>query len=133
MRIIEVQGNFVSQLPKGTMELNKSPIGIIDCPPDEFLSKISDFKRNADMLEYSYDEFILNSGEKVIRSDYEDKNGFQIFWEKIFDKDNKLKKENFIDVFDKTTIEYTPTGEIKLLEASTPRGRIKYIFGATIL
>lgn len=130
MRIIETQRNFVTQLPKGTMELNNSPIGIIDCPPDEFLSKISDFKRNATMVDYSYDEFILNSGEKVIRSDYETKNGFQIFWEKFFNTDKKLTKENFIDIFDKTTIEYSPsTGEIKLLEATTPRGTVKYIFG----
>ena len=129
MRIIEVQRNFVSQIPKGTMELNKSPIGIIDCPIDEFLSKISDFKRNSDIVEYSYDEFILNSGEKVIRSDYEDKNGFQLFWEKVFNKYEKLIKENFIDVFDKTTIEYNSEGEMKLLEASTPKGTVKYIFG----
>ncbi len=128
MRIIEVQRNFTTQIPKGTTELKKSPIGIIDCPIDEFLSKISDFKRNADILEYSYDEFVLNSGEKVIRSDYEDKNGFQLFWEKIFNKDEQLTKENFIDIFDKTTIEYAPTGKIKILKASTPRGFVKYIF-----
>ena len=130
MRIIETQKNFVTKLPKGTMELKNSPIGIIDCPPDEFLSKISDFKRNAAVVDYSYDEFILNSGEKVIRSDYETKSGFQVFWEKIFNADNKLTKENFIDIFDKTTIEYSPaTGEMKLLEATTPRGTVKYIFG----
>ncbi len=130
MRIIEIQRNFVTQLPKGICELNKSPIGIIDCTPDEFLSKITDFKRNATVVDYSFDEFVLNSGEKVIRSDYKDKNGFQLFWERIFNKDNKLTKENFIDILDKTTIEYTPsTGEMKWLEASTPRGTIKYIFG----
>ena len=130
MRIIETRSNFLTQLPKGLWELSKSPIGIIDCPPDEFLSRISDFKKNAVLVEGTYDEFILNSGEKVIRSDYKDKNGFQLFWEKIFNTDKKLTKENFIDVFDKTTIEYAPsTGEIKLLEASTPKGTVKYIFG----
>ena len=130
MRIIEIQRNFVTQLPKGIFELNKSPIGIIDCTPDEFLSKITDFKRNATVVDYSFDEFVLNSGEKVIRSDYKDKNGFQLFWERIFNTENKLTKENFIDILDKTTIEYTPlTGEMKRLEASTPRGTIKYIFG----
>ena len=130
MRIIEVQRNFVTQLPKGTMELNKSPIGIIDCQPDEFLSRISDFKQNAVVVDYSYDEFVLNSGETVIRSDYKAQNGFQLFWEKIFNSDKKLTKENFIDILDKTTIEYIPsTGEMKLLEASTPKGKVKYIFG----
>ncbi len=130
MRIIEIQRNFVTQLPKGICELKKSPIGIIDCTPDEFLSKITDFKRNATAVDYSFDEFVLNSGEKVIRSDYKDKNGFQLFWERIFNTENKLTKENFIDILDKTTIEYTPsTGEMKRLEASTPRGIVKYIFG----
>ena len=130
MRVIEIQSSYVTQLPKGTPELNQSPIGIINCPPDDFLSKISDFRNNAIPVEYSYDEFVLNSGEKVIRSDYKAKNGFQLVWEKIFNKDKKLAKENFIDILDKTTIEYAPsTGEMKLLEASTPRGTVKYIFG----
>ena len=130
MRIIETQSHFVTQLPKGMVELNKSPIGIIDCPLDEFLSRISDFRRNAVALDYTYDEFVLSSGEKVVRSDYKAQNGFQLFWEKIFNTDKKLTKENFIDVLDKTTIEYAPsTGEMKLLEAKTPRVTVKYIFG----
>ena len=130
MRIVKTQRNFVTQLPKGVKELDKSPIGIIDCPPDEFLGKISDFKESAVPIEGTQDEFILNSGEKVVRSDYKAKNGFQLFWGKIFNTDKKLTKEIFIDIFDKTTIEYAPsTGEMKLLEASSPRGTVKYIFG----
>ena len=130
MRIIETQSRFLTQLPKGMIELKRSPIGIIDCPPNEFLSRISDFKRNAIEVEETYDEFVLNSGDRVIRSDYKDKNGFQLFWGKVFNIDNKLIKEIFVDILDKTTIEYTPSdGEMKLLEASTPRGEIKYIFG----
>ena len=82
------------------------------------------------MVEQTYNEFISNSGEKVIRSDYKAKNGFQLFWEKIFNRDKKLTRENFVDALDKTTIEYKPlSGEIELLKASTPRGNIKYLFG----
>ena len=110
--------------------MDKSPIGIVNCPPDEFLSRITDFKENAVPVEYTYNELVLNSGEKVIRSDYKAKNGFQLVWEKIFDINKKLIKEIFIDILDKTTIEYTPsTGKMKFLEASTPRGIVKYIFG----
>ena len=130
MHITEIHRNFVTQLPKGTRELDKSPIGIVNCPPDEFLSRITDFKENAVPVEYTYNELVLNSGEKVIRSDYKAKNGFQLVWEKIFDINKKLIKEIFIDILDKTTIEYTPsTGKMKFLEASTPRGIVKYIFG----
>ena len=130
MQITGIQKNFVTQLPKGIGELDKSPIGKIDCPVDEFLSKISDFKASATPVQDTYGEFILNSGEKVIRSDYKAKNGFQLVWEKIFSPDKKLTKESFIDILDKTTIEYVPsTGKMKLLEASSPKGIIKYIFG----
>ncbi len=130
MQIVEIQSNIAKQLQKGYWELSQSPIGIIDCSCDEFLNKISDFKKNAVALEDTYDEFVLSSGETVIRSDYKAKNGFQLFWEKVFNQDKKLIMENFIDVFDKTTIEYAPsTGKMKLLEASTPKGKVKYIFG----
>ena len=130
MHITKISGSFVTKLPIGTMELHKSPIGIINCSPDEFLAKISDFKENALPVNGTYRELNLNSGEKVISSDYKSKNGFQLFWEKIFNADKKLTKESFIDIFDKTTIEYAPsTGEMKQLEASTPRGTVKYIFG----
>ena len=130
MLVTKVQGNFITQLPKGTMELPQSPIGKINCPPDEFLSRISDFKENAIPVEGTYRELTLNTGEKVISSDYKAKNGFQLFWEKIFNVNKKLTKENFVDIFDKTTIEYSPsTGKMKLLEAKTPRGTVKYIFG----
>lgn len=129
MHITEIQRNFVTKLLKGTIELHKSPIGILNCPPDEFLSKISDFKETAVPIKDAYRELFLNSDEKVVGSDYKAKNGFQLFWEKIFNTEEKLTKENFVNIFDKTTIEYSPsTGKMKLLEASTPRGRIKYIF-----
>ena len=129
MHITEIQRNFVTQLPRGTMELNQSPIGIVNCPPDEFLGRLSDFKANAVPVEDTYRELTLNSGERVISSDYKAKNGFQLFWEKVFNIDEKLTQENFIDIFDKTTIEYAPTtGKMKLLEAKTPRGTVKYIF-----
>ncbi len=130
MKIVEIQRNFATGLPKKIRELNKSPIGTIDCPPDEFLSRIADFKNNAALAENFRDEFILNSGEKVVRTDYITPNGFQIFWDKVFNADKKLTKERFIDILNKTTIEYSPSsGEMKLLEASTPEGTVKYIFG----
>ena len=112
------------------MELKQSPIGMINCPPDEFLSRISDFKENATPVDYTYRELVLKSGEKVIGLDYKAKNGFQLLWERIFNTDKQLIKESFVDILDKTTIEYTPaTGKMKFLEATSPRGIIKYIFG----
>lgn len=132
MRIINIQKHFVHKLPKGFIELEKSPIGIIDCNSNLYnlWFKISNFKKNAVQVKDTYRELVLNSGEKVIRSDYKAQNGFQLVWEKIFNKDNKLIAENFIDILDKATIEYAPsTGKMKLLKALTPRGIIKYILG----
>ena len=131
MKIINVQKNFVPNVSKELPELPKSPIGIIDCPLNEFLSKIKKFKSTAVPVSYTHDEYISSEGKKVICSDYIDKNGFRLFWKKflILNPKARLVQEDFIDIVDKTTIKYSPsTGKMKSLQASSPKGTIKYIF-----
>ena len=131
MKIINVQKKFVPDISKELPELPKSPIGIIDCPLNEFLSKVNKFKSTAVPVSYTHDEYVSSEGEKIICSDYKDKNGFRLFWKKflILNPKEKLVREDFIDIVDKTTIKYNPTtGKMKSLEASSPKGTVKYIF-----
>lgn len=131
MKVVNVQKRFVADISKEFKELNKSPIGIIDCPLNEFLSKINKFKSTAVPISYTHDEYISSGGEKVICSDYKDKNGVQLLWKKflIFNPKEKLVREDFIDIVDKTVIKYNPsTGKMKSLEASSPKGMVKYTF-----
>jgi hypothetical protein len=127
MKVTCIQKNIKTQLPK--IELPKSPIGKIDCEPDIILDRIDEFKENAIPVYGTSDEFILSNKNKVIRSDYVDKKGNQLTWQKIFTPNKKLLEENFIDILNKANIKYDlSNGNIRFLRASTPRGTVIYKF-----
>ena len=127
MKVTCVQKNIKTNLPE--IELQKSPIGIINCEPNQILNRINEFKRNAVPVDGTSDEFILNNKNKVIRSDYIDKKGNQLTWQKIFTPNKKLLGEIFTDILNKTNIKYNlANGNIKFLKASTPRGTVIYTF-----
>ena len=131
MKIINIQKKFVSDMSKELIELPKSPIGKIDCPLNTLLSKINKFKKTAIPLKYTHDKYVSSKGEQIISSEYIDKNKFRLFWNKFFiiSPKKKLVQEDFIDAVNKTTIKYSPvTGKMESLQASSPRGTIKYMF-----
>ena len=43
MKVTRVQKNIKTKLP--TIELQNSPIGKINCPPEQILNRINEFKR----------------------------------------------------------------------------------------
>ena len=66
MKVTCVQKNIKTKLP--TIELQNSPIGKINCAPEQILNRINEFKRNAVPVDGTSDEFIFNNKNKVIHS-----------------------------------------------------------------
>lgn len=127
MKVTRVQKNIKTKLP--TIELQNSPIGKINCPPEQILNRINEFKRNAVPVDGTSDEFILNNKNKVIRSDYIDQKGNQLTWQKIFTPNKKLFGEIFVDMLNKANIKYDlSNGNIRFLRVSTPRETVIYTF-----